>query len=146
MIAVLLGFPIIFIGVYGVVGVVTGGKLVAGLLGIAWSYLAVAGAYELNRRKFNWSRGRRHRDRHLFAGALAVSFGLMVSGAIHETMPLLAIVPALSAMKQANNGHEKRHRSWVHAAVLTAGLGVGIWFYVDGFIGQVIMQKIVALP
>jgi hypothetical protein len=146
VIAVLLGVPIIFIGVYGVVGVLTGGKLVAGLLGVAWSYLAVVGAYELNRRKFNWSRGRRHSDWHLFAGTLAVSFGFIVSGAIHETMPLLAIVPALSAIKQANNGHEKRHRSWVHAAVLAAGLGVGIWFYVDGIIGKVIMEKIVALP
>ncbi len=146
MIAVLLGVPIIFIGVYGVVGVVTGGKLVAGLLGVAWSYLAVAGAYELNRRKFNWSRGRRHSDWHLFAGTLAVSFGLVISGAIDETMPLLAIVPALSAMKQANNGHDKKYRSWVHAAMLAAGLGVGIWFYVDGIIGKVIMEKIVALP
>ncbi len=146
MIAVLLGVPIIFIGIYGVVGVVTGGKLVAGLLGVAWSYLAVAGAYELNRRKFNWSRGRRHSDWHLFAGTLAVSFGLVISGAIDETMPLLAIVPALSAIKQSNNGHEKKYRSWVHAAVLAAGLGVGIWFYVDGIIGKVIMEKIVALP
>ncbi len=146
MIAVLLGVPIIFIGIYGVVGVVTGGKLVAGLLGVAWSYLAVAGAYELNRRKFNWSRGRRLSDWHLFAGTLAVSFGLVISGAIDETMPLLAIVPALSAMKQANNGHDKKYRSWVHAAVLAAGLGVGIWFYVDGIIGKVIMEKIVALP
>ena len=142
----LLGVPIIFIGVYGVVGVVTGGKLVAGLLGVAWSYLAVAGAYELNRRKFNWSRGRRHSDWHLFAGTLAVSFGLVISGAIDETMPLLAIVPALSAIKQANSGHEKKYRSWVHVAVLAAGLGVGIWFYVDGIIGKVIMEKIVALP
>ncbi len=146
MIAVLLGVPIIFIGVYGVVGVVTGGKLVAGLLGVAWSYLAVAGAYELNRRKFNWSRGRRYSDRHLFAGTLAVSLGLVISGAIHETMPLLAIVPALSAMKQANDGHENKYRSWVHAAALAAGLGIGIWFYVDGVIGQVMMEKIVALP
>ncbi len=142
----LLGIPCFFIGVYGIAGVVTGGKLVAGFLGGVWSYLAVAGAYELNRRKFNRSRGSRDSDRHLLAGTLAVSFGLVISGAIHETMPVLAIVPALSAMKQANDGHEKKHRSWVHAAVLTAGLGIGIWFYVDGVIGQVMMQKIVALP
>jgi len=146
VIAVLLGVPIIFIGVYGIAGVVTGGKLVAGLLGIAWSYLAVVGAYELNRRKFNWSRGRRHSDRHLFAGTLAVSLGLVISGAIHETMPLLGMVPALSAMKQANDGHKKKYRSWIHAAVLAAGLGIGVWFYVDGVIGLVLMQKIVALP
>ena len=77
---------------------------------------------------------------------MTVSFGLVVSGAIHETMPILAIVPALSAMKQANDGHENKHRSWLHAAVLTAGLGVGIWFYMDGIIGHEMLQKIVALP
>ena len=142
----LLGIPCFFIGVYGVVGVVTGGQLVAGLLGALWSYLAVVGAYELIRRKFNWSRGSSHSDQHLFAGTLAVSFGFVISGAIHETMPILAIVPGLSAMKQASDGHEMKHMSWVHAAVLTAGLGTGIWFYLDGVIGQVIMQKIVALP
>jgi hypothetical protein len=146
VIAVLLGIPCFFIGVYGIAGVVTGGKLAAGFLGVVWSYLAVAGAYELNRRKFNWSRGSRHSDWHLFAGTAAVSFGLVVSGAIHETMPILAIVPALSAMKQANDGHENKHRSWFHAAALTAGLGVGFWFYKDGIIGQVMMEKIVALP
>ncbi len=146
MIAVLLGVPIVFIGVYGIAGVVTGGKIVAGLLGAAWSYLAVVGAYELNRRKFDWSRGRRHSDRHLFAGTLAVSLGLVISGAIHETMPVLAIVPALSATKQANDGHERKHFLWIHAGVLAGGLGVGIWFYMDGVIGQVMMQKIVALP
>ena len=146
MIAVLLGVPIIFIGIYGIAGVVTGGKLVAGLLGAAWSYLSVVGAYELNRRKFNWSRGRRYSDRNLFAGTLAVSLGLVISGAIHETMPLLAIVSALSAMKQANDGHKKKYRSWIHAGVLAVGLGIGVWFYVDGVIGGVLMQRIVALP
>ena len=146
VIAVLLGIPCFFIGIYGVVGVLTGGKLVAGFLGTVWSYLAVAGSYELNRRKFNWTRGSRHSDQHLFAGTLAVSFGLIISGAIHETMPVLAIVPALSAMKQANDGHEKKHWSRIHAVVLAAGLGVGIWLYVDGIIGQTLMQRIVELP
>jgi hypothetical protein len=75
-----------------------------------------------------------------------VSFGLVISGAIHETMPVLAIVPALSATKQANDGHERNHFLWLHAGVLATGIGVGIWFYVDGVIGQVMMQKIVALP
>ena len=121
----LLGVPCFFIGIYGVVGVITGGKLVAGFLGVVWSYLVVVGAYELNRRKFNWSRGSEHSDQHLFAGTLAVSFGLVISGAIHETMPVLAIVPALSAIKQANDGHERKHWARVHAAVLATGLGIG---------------------
>lgn len=142
----LLGIPCFFIGIYGVVGVITGGQLVAGFLGSVWSYLAVAGAYELNRRKFNWSRGSKHSDQHLFAGTLAVSFGLIISGAIHETMPVLAIVPGLSAMKQANDGHESKHWSRIHAGVLAAGLGVGIWLYVDGIIGQTLMHRIVELP
>jgi hypothetical protein len=146
VIAVLLGIPCFFIGIYGVVGVLTGGKLVAGFLGSMWSYLAVAGSYELNRRKFNWTRGSRHSDQHLFAGTLAVSFGLIISGAIHETMPVLAIIPALSATKQANDGHSSKHWSLIHAGTLAAGLGVGIWLYVDGIIGQTLMQRIVELP
>ena len=75
----LLGVPCFFIGIYGVVGVITGGKLVAGFLGVMWSYLVVVGAYELNRRKFNWTRGSEHSDMHLLAGTLAVSFGLVIS-------------------------------------------------------------------
>ena len=146
VIAVLLGVPCIFIGIYGVVGVLSGGKLVAGFLGVMWSYLAVVGAYELNRRKFNWSRGSKHSDQHLIAGTLAASLGLIISGAIHETMPVLAIVPALSAMKQANDGHKKKHRAKIHAFVLAAGLGVGAWFYVDGVIGQTLVNLVVELP
>jgi hypothetical protein len=61
-------------------------------------------------------------------------------------MPLLAMVSALSAMKQANDGHTKKYRSWIHAATLATGLGIGVWFYMDGVIGLVLMQKIVALP
>jgi hypothetical protein len=143
---VLLGVPCFFIGLYGVVGVITGGKLVAGFLGVVWSYLVVVGAYELNRRKFNWSRGSEHSDQHLFAGTLAVSFGLVISGAIHETMPVLAIVPALSAIKQANDGHERKHWARVHAAVLAVGAGVGIWLYTDGIIGQTLIHRVVEMP
>lgn len=108
--------------------------------------MAVVGSYELVRRKFDWSRGSEHSDWHLLAGTLAVSIGLVISAAIHETMPMLAIVPALSATKQANDGHEKKHRFWIHVAALTAGIGVGIWFYRDGFIGLALMQWIVELP
>ena len=142
----LLGVPCFFIGIYGVVGVITGGKLVAGFLGVMWSYLVVVGAYELNRRKFNWTRGSEHSDMHLFAGTLAVSFGLAISGAIDETMPILAIVPALSAIKQANDGHEKKHWARIHAGVLAAGLGAGAWIYNDGVIGQTLIHTIVELP
>ena len=134
------------IGIYGVVGVVSGKKLVAGLLGAMWSYMAVVGMYELIRRKFDRERGRKYSDQHLLAGTVAVSTGLMISGAIHETMPALAIVPALSAIKQANAGHAGRLLSWIHTAVLLAGIGVGIWFYTDGVIGGVILQKIAELP
>lgn len=142
----LLGIPCFFIGLYGIVGVVTGAKMIAGFLGAFWSYLVVAGAYELNRRKFNWLRGSRHSDQHLFAGTLAVSFGLVISGAIHETMPALAVVPALSAIKQANDGHKKKYLAWIHTAVLIAGLGIGIWFYADGVIGQTLLNKVATLP
>ncbi len=142
VIAVLLGIPCFFIGVYGAFGVLSGGKLVGGALGAFWGYLVVMGAYELNRRKFNWDKGRKHADQHLLAGTVAVSFGMIVAGAMNETMPALAIVPALSATIQANDGHERKHLFWVHAGTLATGVSLGIWFYTNGTIGQVILQRI----
>lgn len=146
VIAVLMGVPCFFIGVYGVAGVVTGEQLVAGFFGAIWSYMAVVGAYELNRRRFNWSRGSNHSDQHLLAGTIAVAIGLAISGAIHETMPVLAMIPALAAMKQASDGHDTKTLSWIHGGLLAAGLGVGIWFYRDGIIGQTLLQIVVELP
>lgn len=141
----LLGIPSFFIGVFGVVGVLTGQKVVAGSLGAIWGYMATVGAYELNRRKFDWERGRRHADRHLLAGTLAVSTGLVLSGALHETMPVLAIIPALSAIKQANDGHDNKLWSMVHAAILTVGTATGYWLFVDGNIGKLWLDRIAAL-
>jgi len=100
----------------------------------------------LNRRKFHWLRGSKHCDRNLLAGTLAVSTGMVISGAMHETMPALAIVPALSAIRQANDGHDKKYLSLIHIAILTAGIGIGIWFYTDGVIGKVLLERVDALP
>ena len=61
-------------------------------------------------------------------------------------MPALAIIPALSAIKQANDGHATKIRSWVHIAVLLTGIGVGVWFHIDGVIGSVIMDAIEEMP
>lgn len=146
VLAVLLALPCLFIGIFGAAGVVSGSKFVAGSLGACWGYAAVAGTYELNRRKFSWSRGARYRDQHLLAGTLAVAIGLIVAGALHETMPALALVPALSAIKQASDGHATRRLTYVHAAVLLAGVAIGIWFYVDGVRGAVLLQRLVDLP
>jgi hypothetical protein len=133
-------------GLYALAGILSGEKIVAGCLGAMWAYLTVVGAYELNRRKFNWVRGSHRSDPHLFAGTLAASTGLIISGALDETMPMLAIVPALSAIMQANDGHEKKYRSLIHAAVLLVGVVIGIWFYSDGVIGKVLLERIEALP
>ena len=146
VIAVLLGVWCVPIGIYGFVGAITGQKIVAGLMATVWAYMAVVGTYELIRRKFNRDRGRRYADWHLLAGSIAVSEGLMISGAIGETMPALAIVPALSAIVQASDGHTGKVLSWLHAAVLAAGIGVGIWFYRDGVIGGAILARIATMP
>ncbi len=146
VIAVLLGIPSLFIGLFAAVGAITGDKLIAGSLGALWGYLAVAGAYELNRRKFDWDRGRQYSDRHLLAGTIAVSAGLVISGALHETMPGLAVVPALSAILQANDGHEKRFLAAIHSAVLIAGLSIAIWLYTNGVIGTVWLARVEAWP
>ncbi len=118
----------------------------AGTIGALWGYLAAVGAYELNRRKFNWTLGKSYSDQHLLAGTVAVSSGLVVSGAMHETMPALAIVPAISAILQANDGHDKKFLSVIHLAVLALGAGVSVWFYTDGVIGKVLLERVEALP
>jgi hypothetical protein len=143
---VLLGIPSAFIGLFGVVGVISGDKIFAGALGTLWSYLAVAGAYELNRRKFDWDRGRQYSDHHLLAGTIAVSAGLAISGAMHETMPGLAVLPALSAIVQANDGHEKKYFSIVHIAVLVVGVSIAVWFYSNGVIGKVWLESVENWP
>jgi hypothetical protein len=112
------------------------------MIATIWSYLAVVGTFELLRRKFDWARGKKYCDRHLLSGTLAVSIGMMISGAFHETMPMLAIVPALSAIKQASDGHETKRLSFVHLAITVAGLSIGIWFYIDGVIGGVLLERI----
>ena len=135
-----------FIGLFGLVGVISGDKIFAGALGALWGYLAVAGAYELNRRKFDWDRGRQFSDHHLLGGTIAVSAGLAISGAMHETMPGLAVVPALSAIIQANDGHDKKYYSIVHIAVLAIGLSFAIWFYSNGVIGKVWLEQVENWP
>ncbi len=72
VIAVLLGLPCVFIFLYGLAGVITGKKIIAGMMGAAWAGMAVIGAYELNRRKFAWQKGAQHADLHLLAGTIAV--------------------------------------------------------------------------
>ena len=141
-----MGFPSLIIGIFGFVGVITGEKLVAGTFGAVWGYLAAVGAYELNRRKFDWLRGQKHRDLHLMAGTIAASTGLSISGALLETMPALVIIPALSAVMQANDGHDKKYLAFVHAAILVAGMSVGIWFYTDGFMGEILIERFSSLP
>lgn len=142
----LLGIPCFFIGIYGAAGVLTGQKIVGGSFGAMWGYFAVAGMYELNRRKFDWSRGKRFSDLHLLAGTIAVASGLIISGALHESMPVLALIPALSALKQANDGHRSNAPFILHLAVLIAGIGIGVWLYEDGIIGGVLLDRIAELP
>lgn len=146
VIAVLLAIPGFFIGMYGVVGVLSGSELVGGTLGALWGYGVVAGTYELIRRKFDRDKWRQYADRHLLAGTAAVSMGLVVSGAIHETMPGLALLPALSAMIQANDGHERKYRVWIHVAVLATGIAIGIWIFRNPWIADVIIRKMESLP
>ncbi|MCH7897832.1 MAG: hypothetical protein IIC62_00645 [Proteobacteria bacterium] len=108
--------------------------------------MAAVGAYELNRRKFDWVRGSQYADRNLLAGTLAAATGLIISGALHETMPFLAIIPALSAILQANDGHRTKHRALLHISVLLVGISIGVWFYVDGIIGSVLLDRVATLP
>jgi hypothetical protein len=136
----------VIFGLAGIVNVITGEKIIAGLFGTLWSYLAVSGCYELNRRKFDWDRGRRFSDRHLLCGTIAVSSGLVLSGAMHETMPALAIVPALSAVLQANDGHDKKYRFIIHAIILAAGLSFAVWIYSNGIIGKVWLERVESWP
>jgi hypothetical protein len=65
---------------------------------------------------------------------------------MHETMPGLAIVPALSAVLQANDGHDEKYRFFIHATVLAIGICIAIWFYTNGVIGKVWLEKVEAWP
>jgi hypothetical protein len=132
--------------VFGLAGVVSGEKLFAGALGLVWGCLASVGAYELNRRRFGWHRGSKYSDRHLLAGTLAVASGLIISGALHETMPALAILPAVSAIMQANEGHEKRYLATIHSLVLVTGVGIALWLYNNSIVGKILIERINALP
>ena len=69
-----------------------------------------------------------------------------MSGAMHETMPFLALIPGLSAVIQANDERNSKIPMLVHGAILGAGLLIGIWFYVDGIIGGVLLANIEAMP
>lgn len=135
-----------FIGIFGLFGILSGAKLVSGALGAIWGYLAAAGAYELNRRRFDWTRGKKYRDQHLLAGTIAASTGLAVSGALHETMPGLAVLPALSAILQANDGHKKKYVAAVHALILAAGIVAAAWLYSDGVTGKVWLEQLEQMP
>lgn len=129
VIAGLLAIPGVFIGLYGLYGLLSLQQIVAGALGTFWGYGAVMGTYELIRRKYDRDKWREYADRHLLAGTIAVAIGLIFSGATRETMPGLAILPALSAIIQADDGHTKKYRAWIHTAVLATGIGLGIYIY-----------------
>lgn len=146
VIAVLLAIPGFFIGLYGVVGILSGNKLIGGALGTLWGYGVVAGTYELIRRKFDMDKWRKYSDQHLLAGTIAVSAGMIVSGAIHETMPALALVSALSAIIQANDGHDNKVWAWIHVAVLGTGIAIGTWIYNNSWVGSALLQRIESLP
>lgn len=146
VIALLLGIPGVFMGIFGAFGFLTGEKFIAGGLGALWGYMVVVGAYELNRRKFDWPRGRAQKDWHLLAGTLAVSTGLVVSGAMQESAAALAIVSALSAIKQANDGHDTKRLALIHVSILIAGIAGGIWFYGNHVFGKDLLDRVAALP
>jgi len=65
---------------------------------------------------------------------------------MHEHLPAIAIVCVLSAIKQANDGHDRKYLSLIHAAVLIAGMGAGIWLYRNNEYGKALLDKIEALP
>ena len=61
-------------------------------------------------------------------------------------MPGLAVVPALSAIIQANDGRDKKYRFFIHATVLAIGISIAVWFYANGAIGKVWLERIENWP
>jgi hypothetical protein len=61
-------------------------------------------------------------------------------------MPALAIVPALSAIKQASDRREWKVLSLVHAMLLLAGIGAAMWLYSENDTGIVMLERIAAMP
>ena len=54
--------------------------------------------------------------------------------------------PALSAILQANDGHDKKYFSIIHIAVLIIGVSIATWFYTNGVIGKVWLEQFETLP
>jgi hypothetical protein len=61
-------------------------------------------------------------------------------------MPAVAIVPAISAIKQANDGHKGKFLSVIHAILLLGGIGAAMWIYPDKDAGLAILERIAAMP
>ena len=131
VVSIFLAVPSQFIGIFGVASMLSGEKIVGGLLGTIWAYFAATGAYELNRRKHNWVKGTRYRTRHLVFGLVAVNAAMIVSGAIHELLFVFALAPGMAAVLHANADTGGRYLFFISAVTVAVALGVAIWLYVD---------------
>lgn len=140
--SIFLVVPSQLIGLYAIGSLLTGSNIVGGLLGTVWAYAAGVGAYELNRRKYDWTKGRAHAGLHLLLGTLAVNLAIFASAAQHELLFVFAIPPAVAAVLHAG----ERLTTTVYAALLIGSVVAAIWLYADTALATRLVDWFDTLP
>jgi len=144
--AVLFAIPSSFIAIFGIITTVSGESYVGGLATLSWGVAAVVGAYELNRSRFNWDRGRNRRNLNLCAGMVAVSIAIVGSGALENLLFIFAPLPALAAIQLARLRYPRKWIGGLFLLMLLVSLATAIWLYSNEFKARQLVAWIEALP
>jgi len=144
--AVLFAIPSSFIAIFGIVTTASGESYVGGLASLIWGVAAVVGAYELNRNRFNWDRGRNRRNLHLCAGMVAVSIAIVGSGALENLLFIFAPLPALAAIQLARVRYPGKWVGGIFLVMLLVSLATAIWLYSNEFKARQLVAWVEALP
>ncbi len=146
VIAVLFAFPSSFIGIYGVITIVSGGSLLAGITSALWGYAVVIGAYELMRCKFDWDRGRKRQNFHLGVGLIAVAIAMVASAALENILFVFAVFPGRVGVNYANERYEKNYVAAIYATLLLLCFSIAVWLYSNEYQARQLAAWIEALP
>ena len=146
VVAVLFAFPSSFIGINGVITIVSGEGFIGGLVSALWGYGVVVGAYELLRCKFDWERGRKRQNLHLAVGMIAVSIAMIGSAALENILFIFAVFPAIVGVKYAKQRYEKIHVATIYAAMPLVCFSIAIWLFGNEFKARQLAAWVEALP
>jgi hypothetical protein len=146
VIAVLFAVPALFIGIFGIIKVVSGDSYLGGLVSAIWGYATVVGAYELNRSKFDWDRGRSYDNLHLGTGMVAVSVAMVGSAALENLLFVFAVFPGIAGVLHARRRFSKNYTAAIYTLMLVTSFTTAIWLYSNEFQARQLVAAIEALP